>query len=60
MFSSINKSNLNINTLNVAVDKKNLTYILKFKLFLSIALYINFCLILNNIYIDNLIIGSNI
>lgn len=52
------KNNLNLDpaTLDATPDKVNLTYILKFGLPLSIIQNINFCLIFNDIHINNLII----
>lgn len=59
MFLSISNLSLNATTLN-AGNKINLTYISKFRLLLSVALYINFCLIFNNIHIHNFAIKLDI
>lgn len=53
MFLSTSNLNSDIATLDAIIDKINLTYILKFELPLSIAQYINSCLIFNNIHIDD-------
>lgn len=61
MFNS--KSNLNAeNSILYAAAKlrENINYIKKFELISKIVQHINSCLILNNIYIDNSIIASNI
>ena len=60
MFSSINDPYSNIAILNANKDKINLTYILKFRLPLSITQFDDFCLIFNDMHIDNLIIILNI
>lgn len=46
-------------TLDIA-DRENLIYIVKFGISLSIAQYINFYQIFNNIYIDTFITASDI
>lgn len=60
MSSSTSDLDLNAITLNTAVDKVNLTYILKFRLALSIIQYINTHLILNDIHINDFIIVLDI
>lgn len=60
MFLSINDPYPNIAILNANKDKINLTYILKFRLPLSIIQFDDFCLIFNDMHIDNLITILNI
>lgn len=60
MFLLISNPNLDTTTLDATINKENLTYILKFRLSLSVAQCIDFCLIFNNIHIDDSIIALNI
>lgn len=60
MSSSIINLNLKNKTLNTAIIKNNLSYIKKFELPISIAQYIDFYLIFNNVYINDLIIALDI
>lgn len=60
MFLSSSDLNLDAATLDATADKKNLSYILKFELLLSIAQYINSCLIFNNNHINNSITALEI
>lgn len=47
-------------TLNVITVRKNLNYIAKFKLLISITKYINLCLIFHTVHINDLTIVSDI
>lgn len=56
----INNLNLDTTILDITINKINLTYISKFELSLNIIQYIDSCLIFNKIYINNLVITSDI
>ena len=60
MFLSINNLNSDTAILDIATDEINLTYILKFRLSLNVIQYIDFCLIFNDIYIDDFTTTSDI
>ena len=60
MSSSINNLNPNTITLDVGINIKNLIYIMTFRLLLSIAQYINTCLIFYNVYISDFITAFDI
>lgn len=60
MFISTSNANPKTTTLNVIRVRKNLNYIAKFRLPISITKYINLCLIFHTIYINDFIIVSDI
>lgn len=61
MFNSTSNLNAKTSILDTTLEQKeNMNYIKKFGLLLSVAQYINSQLILNNIYIDNSIVTSDI
>lgn len=58
---SISVSNCNLDTLDATAKlKENLNYIEKFGLPISVAQYIDFCLIFHNVHIDDFITTSDI
>ena len=60
MFLSTSNLNLNAATLDVTINKVNLTYISKFGLLVSVTQHINLYLIFHNIHINNLTIALNV
>lgn len=60
MSLSISNSNFKTTILDIVTIKKNLNCIVKFRLFKSVAQYINFCLIFNNVFINDFTITSDI
>ena len=60
MSFSINNPNFDNTILDAAKVKDNMTYILKFGLFSSVAQHNNFWFIFNDIHIDDLVIALDI
>ena len=60
MFSSISNHNPKTTTLDAAAERENLNYISKFRLTANVAYHIDSWLIFYDVYIENLIIASDV